>query len=231
MQTKTSYRTLKWTLFMGLAATLASGCVVSTGDGSDDDVKIEGGDNTGNTGNKGGKGGTSAGMGGSNGGTGGTENPGGSGGDGGGPVTDPDYPGVCDSSLDTPSEIDPVGACTANDADNDCGACLKQKCCDTFAACYGKNPTSACGYGPSPSNDLGQFDALLNCYDEKNDGVLTIDEILLECDAEALNQCAATDDFLNEDTMDLVACALNGEDDDPDAGNDDCRDVCFPPLD
>jgi hypothetical protein len=231
MQTK-SYRALKWTLFMGMAATLASACVVSTGDGDDNDVTIEGGD--GGTNNTSGTntGGSKAGSSGSGGTTAGTStagtSSGGTGGDGGSDA-DPDYPGVCDSSLKEPTVVNAAACDVAND-DNDCGACLKMKCCDPFKACYGKEPTSACGYGPSPADDLGQFDTILECYDAENDGIQTLAEILEICEPMSRNQCADTDEFANEDTMALVSCALNGADDEP-TGTDDCRDVCFPPAD
>lgn len=235
MQTKSSYRALKWTLFMGMAASLASACVVSTGDGDDTDVPIDGGDGgtkstagtkaTGGTKAGTNAGGTSAGTS-----TAGTSSAGTSagGGTGGTTAADPDYPGVCDSSLKEPSVIS-AAACDASDNDNDCGACLKMNCCDKFKACYGKEPTSACGYGPSPAKDLGQFDCIVACYERDNDGVADETAILEGCQAECLNQCEATDDFVNEDTLDLMICARNGADDDPMKGNDDCNDVCFPP--
>ena len=234
MQTKSSYRALKWTLFMGLAASLASACVVSTGDGDDDDVTVEGGDggtnNTSGTKNTGGTKAGSSGSGGTSAGTAGTTSAGTSAGGGeGGSDADPDYPGVCDSSLKEPAVIN-AAACDANANDNDCGACLKMKCCDPFKACYGKEPTSACGYGPSPTDDLGQFDTILECYDAENDGIKTLAEILEMCEPMSLNQCAETDSFANEFTLDLVSCAVNGADEEP-TGNDDCQDVCFPPAD
>jgi hypothetical protein len=236
MQTKFSYRTLKFAVFMGMAAALASACVVSSGDGDDDPFGVDGGeggtDNTSGTKNTGG---TKAGTSGSGGttstsGTGGTTTTEGGGAGEGGVVANPDYPGVCDSSLKQPSVINDA-ACTADDADNPCGACLKKTCCEAFKTCYGKEPTSACGYGTSPDKietDRGQFDCIVACYERDNDGVKDEAEILDGCQTECLNQCAATDDFINEDTNNLMGCALNGTDDDPAVG-DDCHDECFPP--
>ena len=235
MQTKSSYRALKWTLFMGVAATLASACVVSTGDGDNDDVNIEGGDggtnNTSGTANTGGTKAGSSGSGGTSAGTSGTAGTSSAGttaggGEGGGD-SDPDYPGVCDSSLEEPTVLN-AAACDEDTTDNACGACLKMKCCEPFKACYGKEPTSACGYGPSPADELGQFDCIVACYKRDNDGVTEEAVILDGCQSECLNQCDATDDFINDDTLDLMICVLNGADGEM-TGNDDCHDECFPP--
>lgn len=238
MQTKSSYRALKWTLFMGVAATLASACVVSTGDGDDKDVTIEGGDggtnNTSGTQNTGGTkagnntGGTSAGS--STAGTAGSTMAGA----GGGTAADPDYPGVCDDSLEMPSMIDETAACAEKSDDNACGACLKMNCCEALAACYGKEPTSACGYGPSPADEFGQFDCIVFCYDANDskiaDGLKTHAEVITECAGECSNQCADVGDGLvNLDTQALLDCAQNG---DVDKGTEDCNDACFPaPMD
>jgi hypothetical protein len=227
MQTKTSYRALKWTLFMGLAASLASACVVTSGDGDDDDVTIDGGDgNTGNTGNKsgsGGKGGSSTGGKGGSGGsaTAGTTSMAGAGGDG------DDYePGLCFSDDPVPTE---VPSCDPKAGDGnvatDCLACLKARCCDAWQTCYGQNPASACGWG-AKFEDNGQFDCIVACFEENNDGVAEEDDILADCDGMCLNQCV-NEDFTNTETQALVACALNGADDEVEG--DDCHDQCFPP--
>jgi hypothetical protein len=235
MQTKPSYRALKWTLFMGIAATLASACVVSTGDGDNDDVSIEGGDggtnNTSGTANTGGNragssgsggGGTSAGSSTAGGGTGGSA-AGAAGGE-----ADPDYPGACESELVTPS-VEP--SCDEKATDNDCGKCLKSKCCTALQACYGTEPTSACGYGTAEtpeSASLGQFDCIRECYAENNDGVKSETEIFEGCAGECLLQCES-EGLINQDTQEMLDCALNGADGVV-AGTDDCHDVCFPPA-
>jgi hypothetical protein len=232
MQTKSSYRVLKWTLFMGVAATLASACVVSTGDGDDKDVTIEGGEggtnNTSGTKNTGGTkagndtGGTSAGS--STAGTG----AGGSAAGAGGGEGNPDYPGACESELVTPS-MEP--SCDEKATDNDCGKCLKSKCCTALQACYGTQPTSACGYGTAESPDdaaLGQFDCIRECYKVNNDGVKSETEIFEGCAGECLLQCES-EGLINQDTQDMLDCALNGADGAA-TGTDDCHDVCFPPA-
>jgi hypothetical protein len=239
MQTK-SYRALKWTLFMGMAATLASACVVSTGDGDDNDVTIEGGDggtnNTSGTTNTGGSKAGSSGSGGTSAGTTTTAGTAGSTtvGGTGGTAADPDYPGVCDDSLEMPGMIDETAACAEKDQDNACGACLKMNCCETLAACYGKEPTSACGYGPSPADEFGQFDCILFCYDANDskiaDGLKTHAEVIADCAGECSNQCADVGDGLvNLDTQALLDCAQNGDEEN---GTEDCNDACFPaPMD
>jgi hypothetical protein len=230
MQTKSSHRALKWTLFMGLAASLASACVVSTGDGDPDDVDINGGDggttnNTSGTKNTGGtKAGTSNGGGGSSAGTttAGTTSGGGEGGDGAAPYV----PGACQDSLETASMLP---SCDAKADDNDCGACLKVKCCNTLQECYGTEPTSACGYGATSDEDLGQFDCILACYKKNADGIKSQAEVVTDCAGECANQCADVGDgLINEDTQALLDCAQNGEDGDMDMGTDDCNDACFP---
>lgn len=228
MQTKSSHRALKWTLFLGIAASLASACVVSTGDGDNDDIDINGGEsgssNTSGTKNTGGtkagssSGGASAGT--ST--TAGTTSGGGE--DGGGGETY--VPGACQDSLTTPSMLP---SCDLKDDDNDCGACLKSKCCDSLQECYGTEPTSACGYGATSDEDLGQFDCIRDCYEKNADGIKTQAEVITECAGECANQCADVGDgLINEDTQALLDCAQNGEDGDMDMGTDDCNDACFP---
>jgi hypothetical protein len=226
MQTKISYRALKWTFFMAGAASLASACVITTGDGDPDDVIIDGGEGnvagTGNTAGRGGTGGssagsTSAGTSGSGGSSGGAASEGGSAGEGGAP-TDPNYPGTCESELAVPSS---PGSCQSNDNDNECGACLKTQCCAEFGACYGTAPTSACGYGTSPAtpeSDQGQFDCIRGCYERDNDGVKGFEDILVDCASECLNQCES-EGLINTDTQDLMDCAVGS-----------CEVECFPPA-
>lgn len=226
MQTKSSYRALKWTLFMGLAASLASACVVSTGDGDDNDFPIDGGDggtkNTAGTKATGGTkagtntGGTAAGTGGTSAGTAGTGTAGTMTGEGGG---DSYEPGLCFSDSPVPSSLP---SCTPKDGDGnvatDCLACLKASCCDEWQTCYGSEPTSACGWGATPEAN-GQFDCIVACWETTNDGVTSPEVILADCDAMCLNQCS-NEDFTNDDTGALVAC-----------GRESCNDQCFPAAD
>jgi hypothetical protein len=233
MQTKFSYRAVKWTVFMGMAAALASACVVSTGDGGGKDIDIDDGGESGSSSTSGTKntGGTKAGTSGSGGTSAGTSGSTAMGGEGGaGTPADPDYPGVCSSTGMEPTVLDGA-ACDAKGADNDCAACLKMKCCEPYKTCYGKEPTSACGYGTSPATyetDRGQFDCVLDCYERDNDGVKEESKILEDCQGECFNQCSDTDMFVNDDTLALIGCAMLGADDDA-AGDDDCHDACFPP--
>jgi hypothetical protein len=225
MQTKSSYRALKWTLFMGLAGSLASACIVSSGDGDDDDVSVDGGDggtnNTSGTKNTGGtKAGSSAGGSSAGTATAGTTAMAGAGGE-----VSTYVPGACESDLKTPSMLP---SCDSKPDDNECGACLKMNCCDALQACYGTEPTSACGYGATSDEDPGQFDCIRACYERDNDGVKLEQDIIQDCGAECLNQCQ-DEAGVNDDTLDLMGCALNGADDDPDKGDDDCHAVCFPP--
>jgi hypothetical protein len=233
MQTKSSYRALKWTLFMGIAATLASACVVSTGDGDDDDVSIEGGDggtnNTSGTANTGGTkagnstGGTSAGT--STAGTGGSGNAGAMGGEGGGTGYEP---GLCEEDMPLPTELP---SCEPKAGDGmvatDCLACLKARCCSEWKTCYGSNPTSACGWGPTEQAE-GQFDCKRTCYtrEKKADPNKDDDDILAGCDGECLLQCS-NEDFVNQDVVVLEGCAWAGPDEDPFTA-DDCALQCFP---
>jgi hypothetical protein len=229
MQTKSSHRALKWTLFMGLAASLASACVVSTGDGDNDDIDINGGEggttnNTSGTKNTGGTkagtntGGNSAGMSP----TAGTTSGGGEDGAGG----ETYVPGACESEGKTPSMLP---SCDAKDDDNPCGACLKTKCCDSLQECYGTEPTSACGYGATSDEDLGQFDCIVDCYKENADGIMSQEDVLRDCAGECANQCADVGDgLINSDTQALLDCAQNGEDGDMAMGTDDCNEACFP---
>lgn len=227
MQTKSSHRALKWTLFMGIAASLASACVVSTGDGDPDGVDVNGGEG-GTNNNTAGKATGGAKAGNSTGGTkagasaAGTTSGGGEGGMG----AEPYVPGACQDSLETPS-MEP--SCDSKPDDNDCGACLKTQCCDSLQACYGTEPTSACGYGATSDDDLGQFDCIRDCYEKTADGIKTQAEVVTECAGECANQCAEVGDgLINEDTQALLDCAQNGEDGDMGMGMDDCNDECFP---
>lgn len=228
MQTKFSYRAVKWTMFMGMAAALASACVVSTGDGDGKDIIVDGGESgsssTSGTKNTGGTKAGSSGSGGTSAGTSGSSTAGGEGGSGG----EPYVPGFCEAdSVKTPSMLP---SCDAKPDDNDCGACLKVKCCDSLQACYGTEPTSACGYGPKSEEDLGQFDCIIACYEENADGVKSQAEVITDCAGECALQCADVGDgLINGDTQDLLDCAQNGEDGDMAMGMDDCNDVCFPP--
>jgi hypothetical protein len=219
MQTKFSYRALKWTLILGALAPLGA-CVVTQGDG--DDVFGEGGESGSST-----AAGTSstAGTGGSTGGTGATAGTSGStaaagagagaGGEGGVAYV----PGLCEADSPTPTMEPSCDPLPKDDMPGrECVKCMKANCCSAWQACFGEAPTTACGYGPTESAD-GQFVCVLNCF---ADGAATADApgpLLEECTASCTNQCDAADNGLPLDaTADLIECANAA----------DCQEACLP---
>jgi hypothetical protein len=231
--TKSSYRMLKWTLMAAMGASLATACVVSSGDG-DDDTDIEDGGSSGKSTTTGGKSGSSTGgkSGSSTGGTGGSSTagttteggtPGGEGGTPGGEGgTPPTYmAGLCDSELGTMTPAD-VPSCDPADKDemNACLKCMKMHCCEEWQACYGTNPTTACGYGPTAADDLGQFDCIQQCMVDGNDGVVNEDDLLRDCADMCVNQCDIADEgLITAGTQALVACTHDTE---------TCLEACYP---
>ncbi len=226
--TKSSYRMLKWTFMAAMGASLATACVVSSGDG-DDDTDIEDGGSSGKSTTTAGKSGSSTGgkAGSSTGGTsgsGGTTTEGGTpGGEGGTPGgeggTPPAYmAGLCEDELGTMTPAN-LPSCEPADKDetNACLKCMKMSCCETWQACYGTSPTTACGYGPTEADDLGQFDCIQACFVDGNDGVVDSAELLMNCADMCLNQCDGKDDFITTGTSELVGCT-----------QDNCLDECYP---
>jgi len=223
MQTKSSYRVLKWTFILGAMASLGSACVITSGDG-DVDVIGDGGE-SGSTSEAGktstaGKGGTTstAGTGGGSAGT--TTTPtAGAGGEG-----EVYMAGLCDADEpDTSKAILPTKfpscAAAANDEGQDCKKCLKDKCCDEWQDCYGSEPHIACGWGPTEAAD-GQWDCITNCILDNESGATDPDELLATCSAECTNQCDAVDGGnLLIATSALIECANTAA---------TCQDVCFP---
>jgi len=223
MQTKSSYRVLKWTFILGAMASLGSACVI-TSDGSDDPIG-EGGE-SGSTSEAGktstaGKGGTTstAGKGGSGGSAGTTTTPtAGAGGEG-----EVYMAGLCDADEpDTTKWILPTKfpscAPAANDEGQDCKKCLKAKCCDAWQNCYGSEPHIACGWGPTEAAD-GQWDCIANCIADNETGEATPKDLLETCTASCTNQCDADNGNILIATSDLITCA-----NDPDT----CETDCFP---
>ena len=220
MQMKSSYRVLKWVFLVGAMATLGSACVVTSGDGDDDGEGGEGGNDTPTAGkNSAGTGGTSS-AGTSSGGKGGTASAGNGGTAAGGEGGEaPTYePGVCDDSLKIPS----MPRDTALNADDEkpefaCRKCLKSKCGDMWATCYGEAPTAACGYG-STEDAPGQFECVRQCVLDDTTGD-DLQVVLPACDAACLDQCEDADQgFTTEATGDLVEC-----------GTTECFVECFTP--
>jgi hypothetical protein len=134
--------------------------------------------------------------------------------------------GVCDG--DSAPAPEDLPACTpaVNDPDggNECRECMKQHCCEPWQACYGEAPRGACGYG-SMGDEIGQMDCLIFCYYQDADGVKSLEDVLAGCQQKCVGSCAS----LSQATTEIVSCAIKGPDGDDD-GNDDCLDVCFPPV-
>jgi len=219
MQTKFSYRVLKWTLLLGAFATLGTACVVTTGDGDDDFG--EGGESgspptTGGKSSTAGTGGSAT-AGTSAGGKGGSATAGSSAGGEGGAASDY-VPGVCDDDLAVPS----MPRDTTLNADDEtpqyaCRKCLKVSCEDAWATCYGEKPTSACGYG-STEDAPGQFECIRSCFVDDMSGDDT-ETVLSKCEDMCLDQCADKDQgFATGDTQELLGC-----------GQDKCLAECFTP--
>lgn len=224
MQTKSSYRVLKWTFMVGALTTLATACVVSAGDGSGDITGDGGEAGTSSTAGTNSTAGTSSTAG--KGGSGGSAGSGTSGSatamagaDAGGAGGDVYVPGLCEVDSPTPSSL-PV--CDLNDDDMTdafaCRACLKTKCCDSWQTCFGDTPTTACGSGPTADAD-GQFECIRGCYlDNINTG--DTDTVLADCEGMCLGQCENKDldGFALTDTQALLGC-----------GQDNCLTECFTP--
>ena len=219
MQT-TSYRVLKWTLFAGFAASMATACVVTSSDGGDD---IFDGGESGSSNNDAGKtstqGGTSAGTGGktSTGGGGSSTTAGTTAAGGEGGTNASTYvPGLCQADDPTPT-MEP--SCSPKPADDGltCKICLKSKCCSDWQACYGDTPTTACGWGPT-ENAPGQFDCITKCFTDGAANAADPEALLGDCTAGCAQQCDNADNGLIMDsTNSLVDCA-----------NSMCPDECFP---
>jgi hypothetical protein len=226
--TKSSYRMLKWTFVAAMAASLGTACVVSTGDGEDTDIDDGGSSGTKTTG---GKSGSSSGgkSGSSTGGTGGSAT-GGSGGsagtsEGGEPNsggTPPTYEaGLCDDDLGTQTPAD-LPSCEPGDKDETdaCFKCMKASCCEQWQQCYGTEPATACGWGPSSPEDAGQFDCIQQCFVNTFDGTQAEDDVFVDCEGMCLNQCDGKDgNFATAATQDLITCT-----------RDKCVTECYPAM-
>jgi len=229
MQKKFSYRLLKWSLLFATASTLAAACKVSTGDGPDISFGGEPSDDTaGQSSGATSSGGSSAGTNsagttnGGKGGSGGTAGTGGTtAGTGGSAGSNSYVPGRCEQDdIDMPPASITRPSCGSDPDDSECLACLKTSCCNLWKDCYRLEPTSACGWGPTPAeDDLGQFDCMVKCV--RNADPADPDPVKYQemCASQCLNQCAETDSgLIRQDTNDLFGCA-----------NDMCLAKCFPP--
>lgn len=218
MQKKFPYSLLKWTVLLGVASSLATACVVTSGDGDLSDGgegnTSEGGEPSTSGGSssagKGGTGGSAAGTGGS---TAGTSTAGGEGGGGGTAVTY--VPGKCEADLATPS-MEP--SCDDERANEDpCRACLRTKACTSWKACYGTAPTTACGFGPA-ENDGGQMGCILGCFFENKAGETDPDALFADCAGGCALQCDDVDQgVIMGTTNDLAGEAYSK-----------CNAECFP---
>jgi len=228
---KASYRLLQWTMAMGTVATMATACVVTSGD--DDDSPFDGGESgssttAGKTSTEGGEGGTTAtggktsggsSAGGTAGGSAGGTAGSGTGGTAGSSAGGTGYvPGLCEGEMPEPTML-PSCAPAANDEGQTCKICLKAQCCTEWKTCYGDTPTSACGWGKTESAD-GQWDCIENCYLDGLADATDLDKLQQDCADSCLNQCEGEEadmGFITSITLDLSICA-----------NDKCKDACFP---
>jgi hypothetical protein len=221
MQTKSSYRVLKWTMLFSVVASFATACVIKEGDPDDPDFGNGGDGNTNTSGNTAsggddGAAGTKTTGGGGTGGqaTAGTSSQGGDTSAGGEPSTY--VPGECNADDPTPSVL-PSTDPSANDAGQTCKICLKASCGDEWQTCYGDSPTSACGWGIT-EDAPGQFDCIQQCYEKGAAEATDFDALLEDCQSECLNQCEDSDQgFVTDITNSLIICAL-----------DACETACFP---
>ena len=221
MQTKSSYRVLKWTLLVGTAASLVTACVVTTsgdgGGGVGGDFSF-GGDGTSTSGKTSTGGSQSTAGKTSTGGSGGSSTAGTAGtmtvGEGGAAYV----PGVCEADAATPKS-EPSCDLNSGDDTNACRKCMKTKCCTEWQACFASEPTIACGYGTTADAD-GQFDCIENCFLDGAAMADNADTLLADCAGKCANQCDTPDNGLVMGaTSDLVDCANNA---------DNCQADCFP---
>lgn len=217
MQKKFSYSVLKWTLLLGVVSSMATACVVTSGDG---DISDGGDGNTGDTGNVGNEGGEPASMGGTKAGTGGSS--GGTSAGTGGTATAgtggsaPTYvPGKCEADLATPSMEPSCDDAVANE--DPCRECLRTKACTAWQACYGTAPTTACGFGPK-DKDGGQFGCILTCFFENKAGETDPDALFADCGAGCALQCDTADNGLIMGTTNDLAGEAYAK----------CNTECFP---
>jgi hypothetical protein len=217
MQTKSSYSVLKWAFLAGVIASTASACVVSSGDGDDEDTDITEGGDGGTSSNTAGKstggGGSSAGT------TAGSSSSGAPTTDGGEPAMGTGgmpsgfVPGMCMDGVDpVTSTVEP--SCDPVDGEDACIACIKAQACTEFKACFGEEPTSACGVGQTEGSD-GQFLCISKCFAANEMGSLDEAELLGDC-AVQCNDCPGE---INDETNDLITVAN-------DPGT--CQEECFP---
>jgi hypothetical protein len=217
-------------LWLGLVGfSLATGCVVKSGDDDDDDLG-EAGDSSGGT-STGGRGGSATGGSSTGGSATGGSSTGGSatgGSSTGGSATGGSSTGGT-GGMDTEYECDPESGddlqntpypnCTAESGD-ECGQCLETNCCEESKICYGYNPGNVCGYGGIDYDDDGELDGEFNCfvacaldYVEDND---VLDEAGKDyCAGECVTaQCGSV---IGTATNELISCA-----------EDHCEDECWP---
>ena len=219
MQTKSSYRVLKWTLLVGTAASMATACVVTSGtvDSSDGG---EGGTTATTAGKASTGGNATAGKatGGSSAGTTSTAGKTSTGGNSdGGAAPEPFEVGACQADAKTPSVQPSCSPDAEKDKGNPCQVCMKNKCCSEWKDCFGSEPTTACFHG-AKAEDPGQFDCIHFCFLDGAAAATDPDMLLADCGAMCANQCDMPDNGLIMDsTSALVECA-----------NKDCTNDCFP---
>jgi hypothetical protein len=222
MQTKISYGVVKWMFLAGMTCSLASACIVSSGDGIDDDTPFDDGGDGGTT-PSGGKSGSGGGGKSGSGGTAGSKSDGGMpntvdggepGAGGGGMPSSTFVPGECQTTND-PLQPTLLPVCDDAAGDNACIECLKLQACDEFKTCFGEAPATACSVGMTEGAD-GQFECVRKCFAEGADDALDADMLLSDCSA-TCDECGTGG--LNDETSDLIVEANNP---------DKCQAECFP---
>jgi hypothetical protein len=224
-----AHRTWKYGILLGLVGVaLASGCVVKSDDGEDDDATAgEGGESGSSTGGKGGSstGGKGGSSGSATGGTAGTTTGGSSGSATGGSSgagmggSMPDTTPECDPDT---GELDntPYPDCEPTDAEDPCELCIEENCCAESRVCYGYDPGNVCGWGGIDLDDDDVLDGEITCYVacarayvEENGAYdeMAVDECTGMC---ATEECG----LIGNATQDLVVC-IEGS----------CEDECFVP--
>ncbi len=209
MSERISWRKVALIGFVG--ALLAGACTVGDGDGIEDNddggASSGGSSGKGGTGGKGGSGGTTAGT--SS--TGGTSNGGepatngGEGGEGNTGNTGNETAPTCDTvSTGGAGSDEPTGTpqddCEPADTDDECGKCIKEKCCEQWNNCGGYEPYNVCGWG-GPEGE-GEFNCWLGCLQKifiDNGG----EDVSMD-DWETCNgECATHDDVNGNDCMQI----------------------------
>jgi len=221
-------------------ASIATACVVSSSDGTDDDDGGSGGfGNSSGKGGSGGKGGSDS-KGGTTSTAGATSEGGDTGTTGGAPASNGGAPGIvatCDP-VETGGQGGgsmivgtPYPDCDPTDADDECQACIQTNCCEESKNCNAFEPNNVCGYG-GPSDYVGNGGEFL-CWQECINERVAIgaggapsdlpDTVDLDMSQECLSLCATPADYgpdcsglAGDETNAITTCVF-----------ENCDAVCF----